>query len=419
MDVRSRVEEMQVEALLLGDASACSGAASCRICFESRVAPGDDLLSPCRCKGTMKVGGVWPSGLTQYVHASCLNEWRRVSRRLHSVMACDQCGAAYRFRASLLMRALMSPALVLAAAVFLYAGIALAAGAGTHKLLQRYQPELFADLHPVYVQSCAFRAPAPTVTLSVSGSRSAASLLWDALLGASYAGDDASSLGVFQPAVLIQLSQGLFERLLEGAWWRCALFPARGVVLRLVSTASLSGELGAIRMAVPAVPLPWRDTLLWWLSLGLAVVGIVTMLNMLIGMSMLRSLFTVAPFAIVDLQRLDRWSNEAHVRLVWETTGIKGLFLLAFVLWGNMRVFSFLWAALARTAQLLLAQLHPVLVDYDTDGAWAPPPPPRSAERGVAWGLLTWFAESVTRAAEPPHGLHDLRWTWAIPHMGD
>lgn len=64
-----------------------SDQAVCRICLESASsgAAGESLgrlLSPCKCKGTMK-----------YVHASCLDTWRAASLRSSSAVACDQCGA--------------------------------------------------------------------------------------------------------------------------------------------------------------------------------------------------------------------------------------------------------------------------------------------------------------------------------------
>jgi len=42
-------------------------AACCRICLESESEPGDELISPCMCKGTQ-----------QFVHRSCLDHWRSV-----------------------------------------------------------------------------------------------------------------------------------------------------------------------------------------------------------------------------------------------------------------------------------------------------------------------------------------------------
>src|SRR5271155_5297676 len=44
------------------------------------------LISPCRCRGTMK-----------FVHLSCLNSWRYASPNARSVYQCDQCGYKYNF----------------------------------------------------------------------------------------------------------------------------------------------------------------------------------------------------------------------------------------------------------------------------------------------------------------------------------
>jgi hypothetical protein len=41
----------------------------CRICLDNE---GDDLIAPCRCKGTQK-----------YVHRSCLDNWRSTKVLIH------------------------------------------------------------------------------------------------------------------------------------------------------------------------------------------------------------------------------------------------------------------------------------------------------------------------------------------------
>jgi hypothetical protein len=59
----------------------------CRICLagsEEEDSLGR-LISPCKCKGTMK-----------YVHLTCLQEWRRVSGKKESYYQCDQCKYKYR-----------------------------------------------------------------------------------------------------------------------------------------------------------------------------------------------------------------------------------------------------------------------------------------------------------------------------------
>ncbi|TKY90489.1 hypothetical protein EX895_000487 [Sporisorium graminicola] len=97
------------------DADHQSNQAICRICLESAASDGyggeslGRLLSPCRCKGTMK-----------YVHATCLDQWRAASARSLSAVACDQCGAPYRFRKSKFVGLATSPTLLFIVSLFLF-----------------------------------------------------------------------------------------------------------------------------------------------------------------------------------------------------------------------------------------------------------------------------------------------------------
>ncbi len=99
----------------LDDANDQSNQAICRICLDSSSsdASGGEslgrLLSPCRCKGTMK-----------YVHATCLDQWRAASARSSSAVACDQCGAPYRFRKSKFVGLATSPTLLFIVSLFLF-----------------------------------------------------------------------------------------------------------------------------------------------------------------------------------------------------------------------------------------------------------------------------------------------------------
>ena len=99
----------------IDDSNDQSNQAICRICLESSSgdASGGEslgrLLSPCRCKGTMK-----------YVHATCLDQWRAASARSSSAVACDQCGAPYRFRKSKFVGLATSPTLLFVVSLFLF-----------------------------------------------------------------------------------------------------------------------------------------------------------------------------------------------------------------------------------------------------------------------------------------------------------
>ncbi|KAI8821659.1 uncharacterized protein EV422DRAFT_427191 [Fimicolochytrium jonesii] len=63
----------------------------CRICYGGPAEPDEPylgrLISPCKCKGTMR-----------FVHTGCLNEWRKVSRKKESFYQCDHCLYKYHFR---------------------------------------------------------------------------------------------------------------------------------------------------------------------------------------------------------------------------------------------------------------------------------------------------------------------------------
>ncbi|PVH65564.1 hypothetical protein PAHAL_1G026200 [Panicum hallii] len=57
----------------------------CRICLDNE---GDDLIAPCRCKGTQK-----------YVHRSCLDNWRSTKEGF-AFSHCTECRAAFLLRAN-------------------------------------------------------------------------------------------------------------------------------------------------------------------------------------------------------------------------------------------------------------------------------------------------------------------------------
>nr|CAB3477589.1 unnamed protein product [Digitaria exilis] len=61
-------------------------AACCRICLDSESEPGDELISPCMCKGTQ-----------QFVHRSCLNHWRSVKEGA-AFSHCTTCKARFHLR---------------------------------------------------------------------------------------------------------------------------------------------------------------------------------------------------------------------------------------------------------------------------------------------------------------------------------
>ncbi|CAL4971578.1 unnamed protein product [Urochloa decumbens] len=60
-------------------------APQCRICLDNE---GDDMIAPCRCKGTQK-----------YVHRSCLDNWRSTKEGF-AFSHCTECRAAFLLRAN-------------------------------------------------------------------------------------------------------------------------------------------------------------------------------------------------------------------------------------------------------------------------------------------------------------------------------
>ncbi|KAF9765009.1 E3 ubiquitin-protein ligase MARCH5 [Nosema granulosis] len=58
----------------------------CKICYlyENPVSNINDLISPCKCKGTMK-----------YVHKGCLKMWRFRGKSFEDTKKCCQCGVNY------------------------------------------------------------------------------------------------------------------------------------------------------------------------------------------------------------------------------------------------------------------------------------------------------------------------------------
>ncbi|KAF8393272.1 hypothetical protein HHK36_021513 [Tetracentron sinense] len=65
-----------------------ASAACCRICLEYDGEPGEELISPCMCKGTQ-----------QFVHRACLDHWRSEG---FAFSHCTTCKAQFHLRVDLL-----------------------------------------------------------------------------------------------------------------------------------------------------------------------------------------------------------------------------------------------------------------------------------------------------------------------------
>lgn len=372
-------EALQVEALL---SPAVAGPEAkddaeeilCRICLETQSAALSELplLRPCRCRGTMG-----------YVHAECLQRWRSTSRRPESLLGCDQCGAAYRFRKPFWLRVVTSSMFLAVVTLALFCGVADVCGMAGSTVLRLQQPELFASVHPYYVQSDTFQpvpASVPAVlrqhgTKQHATYQSAGSVFsyWEYMLGPMVDEeawdepevDDAPlhlhTLGAFQPRVLVQLVQGMLERVLEKA---CGIMPwsfATSPLYRLrhatrASVASTSAP------AVVSPPLTSLQRWVWNVSLGLAIFAIVSMMNIVLVVSMLGHLRLGAPFVAVDYAEYG--GPNAHAQTVWECTSLSGLVLFLVIVWGIVRSFEVLHRRVRRVARILAARLPTRILDY-------------------------------------------------------
>lgn len=71
---------------MTGEDIESAATACCRICLESDAESGDELISPCMCKGTQ-----------QFVHRSCLDHWRSVKEGF-AFSHCTTCKAQFHLR---------------------------------------------------------------------------------------------------------------------------------------------------------------------------------------------------------------------------------------------------------------------------------------------------------------------------------
>ncbi|KCZ78584.1 hypothetical protein H311_00381, partial [Anncaliia algerae PRA109] len=82
-------------------------AIKCRICYalDDPMSNICDLISPCKCKGSMK-----------YVHRSCLKIWRYKSKRFSEIKKCEYCLTFYTIEDEVMPHKLITRSI---AAVFL------------------------------------------------------------------------------------------------------------------------------------------------------------------------------------------------------------------------------------------------------------------------------------------------------------
>lgn len=428
-DSSDALDDQHVEAMLLGTSPPAvpppSTTPVCRICLDHVVAPGDRLVSPCKCKGTMK-----------YVHASCLNQWRRQSRRSTSAMACDQCGTTYHLRLPRHIRILLWKPMRIALVGIFFVLTVLSIGWVSDFFLQRHSPKLFEGPHPFHLQSVSFvpSKEMPWIATSMDTQNSIPSI-WLEMLG--LAGDDDEDeaeeeaidsysyrLGVFQPVLLVQVVQGVTQRFVEMICGRSLAAPAAydmgtkfpSLVQRILSIEhvdSLPSEVSSY-----AMPLTWSEHMLWITTLGLAVLAMSMNFHSLILISSIGAFYVGTPFSVVVVVRGPSVSdNEAVV--LWEGANFASIALLGLSLWGLTRTVSSMWRALAFVAHWALMHTDHVVEGYAADRPSDDPPglpAPLPGPRPASW--WRWLVDRVVRG-HAAYQLDDPRWAWMLAHAGD
>lgn len=80
---------------------------SCRICMEEDNTSSNPLISPCKCKGSMK-----------YIHRNCLNNWRNTNNI--AFYECDICKYKYQFIRSTIASILRNEYIILLITMFTF-----------------------------------------------------------------------------------------------------------------------------------------------------------------------------------------------------------------------------------------------------------------------------------------------------------
>ncbi|WFD08453.1 hypothetical protein MVES1_003829 [Malassezia vespertilionis] len=436
----------QVEALLCGsntnDIPRNTPGPVCRICLDGFAREGvpERILSPCRCKGTMK-----------YVHEDCLDQWRAFSSRPSSAIACDQCGAEYKFRPTLWMRLLTSRVFMWITTLLLYVVVIITVGMLGSQLMSRYQPELFDQMHPFVVQSIKFYASPDAVPQKLRMGEGVHSYtrmgslqaLWVYLLGSldedapmeetadQYYDAHMYSLGIFQPSVLVQLVQGLLQRALELACRKKALqddarFLPR-FALRHATTVRLRAMAEPAGIESLALDMDMKDYMAWFVSLGLTLLGISSVFNILLAVSIVGPFRIGAPFSVLGFSEHPvLGAPQTHARIVWESINWPGFLLLAIVLWGILRFFLILRNVVRQSAHIAMAHMPTLILDYDerTDtqaivhNANEIPPDSRNVRFHEVVSAVIWLTNLARVAGGPAFGMNSPLPSWLLTRFG-
>lgn len=396
------VDEIQVEALLLGEHTQDEPERTCRMCFDSAVAPGDRLLSPCQCRGTMK-----------YVHASCLDEWRAKSRRTDSARMCEQCGTAYKFRATPVMRLLASRFVRVILSILLLLLLSQALGVMVRVFLQQNEPALFEAMHPWAMQSISYEPGVDTMPWPLPPDEreiTSVSMFWDDVLGSVNEPDTSSHLhlyilGLAQPLLLLQSVQGMLQRTGESL--------VRGLIPRITQRVVTVHGLPIDGAASYALRGCGRCTRLYEHTLGLAIIGLSMNSYMLGLLSSLHAFYAGVPFTVVAMYPIA--GSPTHVAAVRESDQWLGPLLLAMVLGGLLRAYCILYQHITLLGQYITAHTPRVVVHASEPGITLMAPP-RPAPR-AHW--TQWVLQRMVRGHAAMRDVQDPRFVWMLAQAGD
>ncbi|WFD45202.1 hypothetical protein MPSI1_003880 [Malassezia psittaci] len=285
--------------------------------------------------------------------------------------------------------------------------------------------------------------------------------------------------GLFQPSVLVQLVQGMAQRCLERLCGKATVRAVPPYVLRHMAithlghdttdasatqsinetptmtppsdqrTESYHGQPTYISSlvlddaqnkqqtdlhqvpfsALHTQPLSWTESLLWWLSLGFALLAITSVPNLLVVASIIGPFRFGTPFSVVGYTEhgaIDTAGAE-YARIIYEAINLPGLVLLGAMLWGLVCTVRQLHRAIKNLIRWCLAIAPTEILDYEVHA-------PSSHGIAVAnldeedqdidafgarvraiGSLFFWAARLVTAASRPALGVPSplSAWIWA------
>ena len=180
----------------------------------------------------------------------------------------------------------------------------------------------------------------------------------------------------------------------------------------------------------PPPVLAWRARLVWYASLGLALLGITSVPNLLFLASVLGPFRLGAPFTVVGYTEhaAQHIQMPAHARIVWEAINVPGMMLLAAVAWGVLRLVLLLHRGVRIAACLIVAHVPQRILDYDERASGASVVLPDVAAEGEdadVWGnaehigyAFLWAGRLLVAASRPALGIRRPLLAWMLGRVG-